>query len=217
MTANRRLRLPPSADRFYPWRLFANGEAGVWYDPNDLDTINEDICDGTQFYGVNKLGRVDSPIGTLFDKSQLGSGTFREYLKTATNLVSSLDDFSVVGTGTWVTAGNSSYTFTDTAGTQDRPGIALPDNTFDPNFIGLYYIKFNFDAASFGDASQLRITSYSGPSVPFVSVSEIGNVVETFIAPPTSPGSSTRTTSRSRASNCGSNSSISSYPVRCRT
>jgi len=188
MTANRRLRLPPSADRFYPWRLFANGEAGVWYDPNDLDTINEDICDGTQFYGVNKLGRVDSPIGTLFDKSQLGSGTFREYLNTTTNLVSSLDDFSVVGTGTWVTAGNSSYTFTDTAGTQDRPGIALPDNTFDPNFIGLYYIKFNFDAASFGDASQLRITSYSGPSVPFVSVSEIGNVVETFIAPPTSPG-----------------------------
>lgn len=48
-----------------PWRLFSDGEAGVWYDPSDLSTMWQDAA-GTV------AAAVDQPVGRILDKSGNG-------------------------------------------------------------------------------------------------------------------------------------------------
>lgn len=49
-----------------PARLFANGEAGAWYDPSDLSTMFQDSA------GTTPVTAAGQPVGLILDKSGNG-------------------------------------------------------------------------------------------------------------------------------------------------
>jgi len=53
--------IPPQP--FRPYRLFLNGEEGVWYDPSDLSTLFQDSA------GTTPVTASGDPVGLMLDKS----------------------------------------------------------------------------------------------------------------------------------------------------
>ena len=83
-------------------KLFANGEQGFWYDPNDLSTMYQDVA------GTVPVTAVGQPVGLILDKSKgLALG-----VEIAPSLTS-MDGWSVIGSPTsgTVTSDGDSITF----------------------------------------------------------------------------------------------------------
>jgi hypothetical protein len=58
------IRSPFGQERFSPYRLFATGEQGVWYDPGDFSTMFQDRA------GTTPVTAVEQPVGLMLDKSK---------------------------------------------------------------------------------------------------------------------------------------------------
>ena len=61
-----RLGAMRSGTAFSPVSLFANDEAGVWFDPSDMTTLSQDSA------GTTPVTAVGQPVGLMLDKSGNG-------------------------------------------------------------------------------------------------------------------------------------------------
>jgi hypothetical protein len=81
-------RLGQRLGRWSPARLFANGEAGAWYDPSDLATMFQDSA------GTTPVTAAGQPVGLILDKSGNGHHASQS-TSTARPLL--VDDDGVMG------------------------------------------------------------------------------------------------------------------------
>jgi len=122
---------------FNPASLFASSEKGVWYQPDDFTTLFTDTA------GTTPVTAVEQPVGLMLDKSQ--------GLVLGSEVLPALSTYSVVLTGTWAASG-SDWVFTDTVGSQIRPGV----NSGVTLTSGVWF-KVQIEIASITGASEVRI------------------------------------------------------------
>jgi hypothetical protein len=124
---------------------------------------------GTAFSGLKKFGvSINSVNYSDFSKGMavfLNStfntgwmvgdikGAFLSSVSTVSlvgsgNISPSLSEFVTVGTGTWVDNGDGSYTFTDTAGGQTRPGVEWATNLMVTDGSKRYGLEYTIVSAS---------------------------------------------------------------------
>ncbi len=140
-----------------PAALFAKGEQGVWFDPNDLSTLFQDTA-GTI------PAAIEQPVGLMLDKSK--------GLKLGTELVTANDGtsttgwsvFSASGTGS-ITASNGAFTLSNPSGSvYSTTGFAIT------TVVGKWYRVTGTIISSTGGYSGLRKADELNPNTNVVNI-----------------------------------------------
>lgn len=137
-----------------PARLFANGEAGAWYDPSDLSTMFQDSA------GTTPVTAAGQPVGLILDKS--GNG---HHASQATSTARPLFQIDGSGNGHLVFDGVDDYLSTAAIDLTGTDKVTVFSGTLESgasvcilyetstNVIGggAFYCACNYNALGVGD------------------------------------------------------------------